>query len=90
MTSNVRAGARNFICANFIVAEDAFSDEDSMLEKEIMDSTGILELVSWLEETFGIKVADDEVVPDNLDSIDASAAFVERKRLVEADGVSRP
>jgi acyl carrier protein len=90
----MRAGIRTFICTNFIVAEDAFSDRDSMLEKEIMDSTGILELVSHLEREFGIQVGDDEIVPDNLDSIEAISAFVDRKRLAAvavgaANGVSR-
>jgi acyl carrier protein len=84
MTPSVRAGIRSFICANFIVSEGAFGDGDSMLEKEIMDSTGILELVAYLEREFGIQVADDEIVPGNLDSIDAITAFLERKRLVTA------
>lgn len=85
MTASMRAGIRSFICTNFIVAEDAFSDSDSMLEKEIMDSTGILELVSHLEQEFGIEVGEDEIVPGNLDSIDAITAFLEHKRILAAE-----
>jgi acyl carrier protein len=88
MTPSVRAAIRSFICTNFIVAEDAFSDSDSMIEKEIMDSTGILELVSYLEREFGIELGDDEIVPDNLDSIEAISAFLDRKRLVTAAGAT--
>jgi acyl carrier protein len=86
MTPDVRVAIRHFICANFIVAEDVFSDSDSLLQKEVMDSTGILELVAYLEQAFGLQVGDDEIDPANLDSVDAIAAFLERKRLVAAGG----
>ena len=52
----------------------------SFLETRIMDSTGVLEFVTYLESTFGIKVEDEELTPDNLDSVRLAAAYVERKR----------
>ena len=55
-------------------------DGDSFLEKGILDSTGVLELVSHLETQFGIRVESDEITPDNLDSLDKLADFVLRKR----------
>jgi acyl carrier protein len=54
-------------------------DEDSFLEQGIIDSTGVLELVGFLEEKFGITIEDDELVPDNLDSLAKAAVFVTRK-----------
>ena len=56
----------------------------SFLENGIIDSTGVLELVAHLEETYDVKVQDDELIPDNLDSIDAIVAYLARKRTVEA------
>jgi len=71
---------RQFIVENFLFGEDGhLSDEMSFLESGIIDSTGILELVSFLEEKFGIAVADEELVPENLDSISNVAAYLTRK-----------
>ena len=71
---------RNFIVDNFLFREDreAIADDDSLLDAGLIDSTGILELVAYLEAQFGIAVADDEIVPDNLDSIASIAAYVVR------------
>ena len=73
---------RRFILENFLfdAEESTLRNDDSFLEQGIIDSTGVLELVEWLEETFTIKIADDELVPENLDSVDRITAFVERKR----------
>jgi acyl carrier protein len=57
----------------------AFGDDESFLEKGILDSTGVLELVSHLEKHFGIRVEADEIIPDNLDSLNKLASFVLRK-----------
>jgi acyl carrier protein len=57
----------------------AFGDDESFLEKGILDSTGVLELVSHLEKQFGIRVEADEIIPDNLDSLNKLAAFVLKK-----------
>lgn len=69
-----------FIKDNFIFDEGEKLDEnDSLLEKGIIDSTGVLELVSFIEEKYKITVEDDELVPENLDSINRIATFVSKK-----------
>jgi acyl carrier protein len=75
---------RQFILTSFLFTDDvsALKNEDSLLERGIMDSTGVLELVAFLETQFGIKVDDDELVPENLDSVNQIVAFVGRKSLV--------
>jgi len=70
---------RQFVCDNFIVSEDDFSDDDSMLDKQIIDSTGVLELVAFLEERFEVRISDDEMVPENLDSVNRICVFLNRK-----------
>jgi len=57
-----------------------FSDDDSFQDRGIVDSTGILELVCHLQEHYAIDVADEDLVPDNLDSLSKLARFIERKR----------
>ena len=69
-----------FIIENFLFGEaNGLKDETSFLEEGIIDSTGVLELVEFLEEQFSITVEDDELVPENLDSINNVAAYLERK-----------
>lgn len=82
MTQNLNADLRRFLEDNFIMgaAGPALADGDSFLEHHVLDSTGFLELIAHLEETYGIKVADDEMMPENLDSLDALAAYLARKR----------
>ncbi len=58
---------------------DAFGDDESFLEKGILDSTGVLELVGHIETRYGIRVEADEITPDNLDSLDKLVAFISRK-----------
>lgn len=72
---------RSFIVETYLFdAPDAeFDDDDSLLDSGIIDSTGVLELVSFLEEEFGIEVKDEELIPDNLDSLNKLAAYIERK-----------
>ncbi len=72
---------RTFITDNFLFREDhsELNDTESLLEAGLIDSTGVLELVAFLEQEFGIAVADAEIVPDNLDSVGAIARFVDRK-----------
>jgi acyl carrier protein len=73
--------------ANYLLGrEDGFSCDDSFLQQGIIDSTGILELVAHLEEAYGIEVADDELNPDNLDSINKIAAYLARKVAALASG----
>jgi acyl carrier protein len=73
---------RQFIIENFLFEESSsLNEQASFLENGILDSTGILELVAFLEETFGIAVADDELVPENLDSIANVVAYLARKNV---------
>lgn len=76
-----RRQIKRFVLKNFMFTEDegAVADQDSLIKKGIVDSTGILELISFLEETFAISVAEDEMVPANFDSIDTITAFLTRK-----------
>jgi len=73
---------RTFIFENFLfdADESALQNDDSLLEKGIIDSTGVLELVEWLEENFAIKIEDEELIPENLDSVNQLAAFIDRKK----------
>lgn len=73
---------RLFILENFLFSDDQseLNDDDSFLEEEIIDSTGILEVIEFLEEEEGIKVEDEELVPDNLDSVDKIVSFVNKKK----------
>jgi acyl carrier protein len=75
-----RVRIKGFIVESFFV--DDFSDAESFLRSGIIDSLGMLELVAFLEKEFGIKIADVELVPENLDSLARVCAFVERKRLI--------
>jgi acyl carrier protein len=80
MTS-VRQEIRHFVVENFLFGQDQqLEDGTSFLENGIIDSTGVLELVAHLERVYGVKVKDDELVPDNLDSIEAIVAYLDRKR----------
>ncbi len=73
---------RNFIIENFFYGQDdnTLDDNTSFLQNGIIDSTGVLELVSFLQEKYTIHVADDELIPDNLDSLSKVDAFIKKKR----------
>jgi acyl carrier protein len=72
---------RQFITTNFYVPDPTkLADDASFLDHGIIDSTGVLEVVIFLEETFGIVVGDSEMLPDNLDSVQNLVAYVERKQ----------
>ena len=68
----------------FTTDEKALANSDSFLDKGIIDSTGILELVMFLEQEFKITVEDEELLPANLDSIERLARFIERKQAAES------
>lgn len=78
---NTMQRIRGFIFENFLFDADdsALANDDSFLEKGVIDSTGILELVGWLEETFAMSIDDTELVPENLDSVNRIAAFIDKK-----------
>lgn len=79
---DVKKEIRDFIVENFLFGnrEKLPDDDDSFLQKGLIDSTGILEVVSFIEEKFGIRVEDDDLVPENLDSVRRLADFIARKR----------
>ncbi len=71
---------RQFVVQNFMFGEaDRLKDDMSFLKAGIIDSTGILELIMFLEGTFAIKVEDNELIPANLDNLTNVAEFVSRK-----------
>lgn len=78
----VESEVRSFLSDNFPLGADpsALAADASLIESGIIDSTGVLELVDFLEETFSIRVEDDELLPENLDSIASIVRFVERKQ----------
>ena len=78
---DIKGTVRRFLLDNFAMGEGAaIADDASFMEGHILDSTGFVELVSFIEETFGIQVDDAEMVPENLDSLANIDAFVARKR----------
>ena len=72
---------RDFIMENFLFGDSSkmIAPSESFLEKGIVDSTGVLELVAFVEEEFGIRVEDDDLLPENFDSIDNLSKYVEAK-----------
>lgn len=79
--NNVAAELRKFVVENYLFGQTnvEFKDEDSFLQKGIIDSTGVLELIAFLEEKYQIKIEDEEVVPANLDSVENVTRFIGRK-----------
>jgi len=79
--NDIKNTINQFIIKNFLFSDQKENiDENlSLYEKGIIDSTGVLEMVDFLEETFGIEIEDDELVPDNLDSIKKMSKFIQRK-----------
>ncbi len=73
---------RAFIVDNFLYGDaDGLKDDTSFLEEGIIDSTGILELVDFIESRFGISMRDDEMVPENIDSIENVASYLHHKTI---------
>ena len=78
--SEQKSEIKTFIIENFLFGNaDGLSDDTSFLEEGIIDSTGVLELITFLENKFSIKVEDDELIPENLDSINNICVFLENK-----------
>ncbi len=77
---DVQNKIRTFIVDNYLFGDDeGLESGTSFLDEGIVDSTGILELIEFISEEFEITVEDDELVPENLDSIDNVTAFIGRK-----------
>jgi acyl carrier protein len=72
---------RQFVVDNFLFGQDGdrLTEDSSFLESGIIDSTGVLELIGFLQSNFGIEIDDSEIVPENLDSLARLNAFVNRK-----------
>ena len=83
---SVEKTLRSYILQNFLFTDDdsVLSNSDSFLEKGIIDSTGILELITYVEEEIGIKVEDEEMISENLDSVDNLVAFIAKKQSKDA------
>jgi acyl carrier protein len=81
MGQNIKQQIVEFITTNFLFDESSnvLGEADSLLETGVIDSTGVLELVAFIEETYGIKIDDEEIVPENLDSIENITLFVTQK-----------
>lgn len=72
---------RNFVVENFLFGDaEGLTDDSSFIREGIVDSTGILQLVAHLQEQYQITVSDDELIPENLDSVGRVAAFVASKK----------
>ncbi|MGE0030125.1 MAG: acyl carrier protein [Steroidobacteraceae bacterium] len=82
MTDALHDTIRRFILENYLFTDDPaqLGLDDSLLGRGIVDSTGMLEIILFIEEQLGVKVADTEMVPENLDSVNRIAAFVTSKR----------
>lgn len=72
---------RRFILENYLFSDDPslLDDQDSFMDKGILDSTGILELIFFLEDEFQIQVAEQDMIPDNLDSVSRLLKFLDNK-----------
>lgn len=79
---SIEQKVREYILDNYLFTDDhsALKNEDSFLEKGIIDSTGILEVIYFIEEDFSINVDDEEMVPENLDSVNNIVRFIEKKQ----------
>ncbi len=79
---SVKDKVRAYILENYLFSDDpsVLSDEDSFLDKGIIDSTGILEVIYFLEDEIGISVEDDEMIPENLDSVNNIVVFINKKQ----------
>lgn len=82
MTASLKQSIREFIETSFLFREgrDAVTDDESLLDAGLIDSTGILELVSYIESEYGLLVDDSEIVPENLDSVNRIAAYISMKQ----------
>ena len=79
--SDLASSLRQFISDNFLFGVDSdFSDQDSFLELGIIDSTGVLELIAHVETTYGFSIDNEELLPENLDSIENLTRFINEKQ----------
>ncbi len=83
---DIEAQIRKYVAENLLFSQNGFdyADDDSFLQEGIVDSVGVLELVLFAEETFGIDVDDRDITPDNFDSVSNLAAYIRQKTSVLA------
>jgi len=83
---SIEQEVRSYILENYLFTDEdsALSNSDSFLEKGILDSTGILEVIYFIEDEYEIKVADEEMIPENLDSVERLVAYIGRKQAANA------
>ena len=79
--NQLKTELRKYITENFLFGQDnaILTDDVSFLEQGLIDSTGVLEIVAHLEQTYGVSVEDEELIPMNFDSVSNLAAYVSRK-----------
>ncbi len=79
---SIEKSIRDYILDNFLFTDDqsALGNDDSFLEKGIIDSTGILELITFMEEEFELVVGEEEMIPENLDSVNRITSFIGGKQ----------
>lgn len=82
MSSELQTQVRDFILENYLFTNDAsaLGPDESLLDRGIVDSTGMLEIIMFIEDELGVQVEDEEMIPENLDSVNRIAAFVGRKK----------
>ncbi len=82
MSSELHKQVQNFILENYLFTDDesALGLDESLLDRGIVDSTGMLEIIMFIEDELGVSVEDEEMIPENLDSVNRIAAFVTRKK----------
>lgn len=80
-SGSIKSSLRSFLTDSVLplARVDSFADDESFLERGILDSTGVLELVGHIEKQYNIRVEADEITPDNLDSLERLVAFIARK-----------
>ncbi|WP_332699356.1 acyl carrier protein [Bosea sp. (in: a-proteobacteria)] len=86
MTDTIKDAVKAFVIENFLFGDTthALADTDSLIENGIIDSTGVLELVAFVEDRYGIAVADSDIMPANLDSLARITAFIASKTAAPA------
>jgi acyl carrier protein len=86
MNSQIESQIRDYINRNMLFnsGTSKFSNEASLLQEGIIDSIGIMELVTFVSQTYGVTIPPEEILPENFDSISRIASFVRRRQVVEA------
>ena len=81
--AEIQKQVRNFVVENLLLGEEEneFLDSQSFLDSGLIDSTGILEIIGFLEERYAITIADEEMVPENLDSVERIVSFLQTRQI---------